>query len=362
MSNKSRRRMKMAAGAILAGAAIPIAAAGAAWADDTLTTDQTERAGQLERQGLTGAEARDVVTAEKDGTPVQVSYDGQTVVNDNQSAADAASSGQATATSGGTHDVAAAIGDGSTSKAGTDATGAPVTGDIHDRAFANGAGANASVGYDATYQGTGTVSHDTATANGDGSESIVSNAGSAAVTNDRAIANGANSFASVLSLTGGTESVLHDRAIGSNGGTAVVGDDGSSTVQVTHDDATGNNGVAIVADAGDSKATAVNTGGFTEILNNGDADVPGAFVNDATHSTARAEGMGSAAGVASSVSVDDTPTVLINNGHATDTIGPNGDTLVTASGESMRNADNFPISESPAAVAMPDHMTLPLLP
>ena len=34
MSNKSRRRIKLAAGAILAGAAIPIAAAGTAWADD----------------------------------------------------------------------------------------------------------------------------------------------------------------------------------------------------------------------------------------------------------------------------------------------------------------------------------------
>ena len=42
MSNKSRRsvkkssrRVSMAAGALLAGAAIPIAAAGSAWADDT---------------------------------------------------------------------------------------------------------------------------------------------------------------------------------------------------------------------------------------------------------------------------------------------------------------------------------------
>jgi hypothetical protein len=34
MSNKSRRRVTMAAGAVLAGAAIPIAAAGTAWADD----------------------------------------------------------------------------------------------------------------------------------------------------------------------------------------------------------------------------------------------------------------------------------------------------------------------------------------
>ena len=39
MSNKSRRRMTMAAGALLAGAAIPIAAAGTAWAEgDTSTT------------------------------------------------------------------------------------------------------------------------------------------------------------------------------------------------------------------------------------------------------------------------------------------------------------------------------------
>ena len=83
MSNKSRRRLTMAAGALLAGAAIPIAAAGTAWADDT-NTDQTETAKQLEHQGLTHAEAQAVVTAEGNGTPVQVSYDGTTVVNDNQ--------------------------------------------------------------------------------------------------------------------------------------------------------------------------------------------------------------------------------------------------------------------------------------
>jgi len=34
-ADKSRRRLSMAAGAILAGAAIPIAAAGTAWADQT---------------------------------------------------------------------------------------------------------------------------------------------------------------------------------------------------------------------------------------------------------------------------------------------------------------------------------------
>src|ERR1700742_2568739 len=34
-NNKSQRRLSMAAGALLAGAAIPLAAAGTAWADDT---------------------------------------------------------------------------------------------------------------------------------------------------------------------------------------------------------------------------------------------------------------------------------------------------------------------------------------
>jgi hypothetical protein len=355
MSNTSRRRIKLAAGAILAGAAIPIAAAGAAWADDDATGDMTQTARQLRHEGLTGSEAKAVVTAENNGTAVEVSHDGTIVVNDNNA------DGTANATSGTSHDVAAAIGDGSTGNAGADSTGAPIAADIHDRAFADGTNANAAAGDTTEFPGTGTVSHDVATATGAGSQSIISNAGTGVVDNDRAIANGENSFAGVLSLDG-TESIMHDRAIGSNGGTASLGDDGTSTVAITHDEAIGNNGVAIVVDAGDSKATAVNTGGFTDILNNGDADAPGAFVNDATHSTARAEGMGSTAGVASSVSVDGTPTVYLDHSHATDTIGAGGDTLVSASGETLSNAGNFTPPESPVAVAMPDHIMLPLLP
>ena len=98
----SRRRVAMATGALLAGAAIPIAAAGTAWADETQT------AGQLEREGLSPSEAKAVVAAEDDGTPVQVSYDGKMIVDANQGGA----SGDATAASG-TKDVAIAIGGGS---------------------------------------------------------------------------------------------------------------------------------------------------------------------------------------------------------------------------------------------------------
>ncbi len=42
MSNKSRRRLTMAAGALLAGAAIPIAAAGAAWAEGDASTTPSD--------------------------------------------------------------------------------------------------------------------------------------------------------------------------------------------------------------------------------------------------------------------------------------------------------------------------------
>jgi hypothetical protein len=105
MSNTSRRRattsrprITLAAGVFLAGAVIPIAAAGTAWADETGSQNQTETVGQLERQGLSASQAEAVVKAEKDGTPVQVSYDGTTVVNANIQGTGSAT--EATATSG----------------------------------------------------------------------------------------------------------------------------------------------------------------------------------------------------------------------------------------------------------------------
>jgi hypothetical protein len=187
MSNKSRRRVKMAAGAILAGAAIPIAAAGTAWADDSAAADPaaatTETTKQLEHQGLTHAEAQAVATAEANGTPVEVSHDSIIVVNDNQGTT---STTEATAASGfAQKENAVAIGGGSVADSGT---GSPTIGhgpvDLspgkHDTAFANGAGAEAysGAGNDDTASATGTgteayavlCDHDTSTANGDGSK------------------------------------------------------------------------------------------------------------------------------------------------------------------------------------------------
>jgi hypothetical protein len=73
--------LTVAAGAILAGAVIPMAAAASAWADG-LT--ETEDFGQLVGQGLNYYEAYEVVEAESNGLPVEVSYDGQVVVEDNE--------------------------------------------------------------------------------------------------------------------------------------------------------------------------------------------------------------------------------------------------------------------------------------
>src|SRR5271168_5056306 len=87
--NTSRRRLSMAAGALLAGAAIPIAAAGTAWADQTsdgnnvppipivaagtppvdvtpatAPADLTQSAQTLQAEGFTTAEATAIVAAE----------------------------------------------------------------------------------------------------------------------------------------------------------------------------------------------------------------------------------------------------------------------------------------------------------
>lgn len=146
MSTKSRRHMKLAAGAILAGAAIPIAAAGAAWADDTAApVDKTETQAQLEAQGLSSAQAQAVVNAENGTTPVEVSYDGKIVVEANEGGT---ASTDATASSGRHDAVSAAIGGGTDSTAhGRDALafdeGAST--DSSDAAKAHGAHATAEV-------------------------------------------------------------------------------------------------------------------------------------------------------------------------------------------------------------------------
>lgn len=176
MSNTPRRRVTMAAGALLAGAAIPIAAAAIAWAD------ATETLSQLEHQGIPKVDAQYVVNAENNGVPVQVSYDGITVVDANQGSDPATQADAETAA--GPHDVAVAIYGGSTAAAGVGNTN-------HDTAIAIGTSAGGASA------GSGYGSHDTATAIGDGSaaEAVLGNY-------DRSTVTGTGSSA----YTGGIES------------------------------------------------------------------------------------------------------------------------------------------------------------
>jgi hypothetical protein len=80
-SSCRRRQWSIGVGAVLVGAVIPIAAAASAWADG-LT--ETEDFGQLVGQGLNYYEAYEVAQAESTGLPVEVSYDGQVVVEANE--------------------------------------------------------------------------------------------------------------------------------------------------------------------------------------------------------------------------------------------------------------------------------------
>jgi hypothetical protein len=162
MSNKSRR-IKLAAGAILAGAAIPIAAAGTAWADTT------ENQQQLENQGFSSSEAQAIVNAEAPGgTAVQVSYDGKIVVDANQPGI---AGMDATATSA-RNDVSAAIGGGSDST--SHGAGAVALSDgTNDDAIAHGKDASVQI-YDdgGTGDTTATARGSRADAYADGDSSV----------------------------------------------------------------------------------------------------------------------------------------------------------------------------------------------
>jgi hypothetical protein len=271
----SRRRITMAAGALLAGAAIPIAAAGTAWADDTDTPNQTENVGQLERQGLTTDQALAVVHAERHDIAVAVSYDGTTVVDANQGG----TSGDASATTsvGSTKDVAAAIGGNS------DAT---ATGGPNDRAFATNGG-------DATVRD---ATDSKATATNGGVAAVESNGEPGTVSNDLATAHGANSQATIentfLGGSGGT--VTHDVATGSGGGDAfVLGDSASGTL--SHDTATasGSSSQAYVDNFGVSPTT---TSDAAHAYNGGEAVVTNDVTGVASHDVAIASGSGEAGG------------------------------------------------------------------
>jgi trimeric autotransporter adhesin len=231
MSNTSRRRgttsprrVTLAAGAILAGAAIiPLAAAGTAWADGTETVSQ------LEAQGLSATEAKDVAAAEMNGTPVQVSYDGETVVNANNAGT------EATATSGTGHDVAAAIGDSSSATA---------TGGTKDLAFADGTSSTASVT---------DASASKATATGTNGLVYVEGTGAPA-THDVAVGNdGADADMVNASYTTAT-------ATGANTAAQVNVSGNGPFLPVTHDRVVADGGEAFINDVSDSKATATDGG------------------------------------------------------------------------------------------------------
>jgi hypothetical protein len=244
MSNKSRRRastsrrrLTLAAGALLAGAAIPIAAAGTAWADETQTV------GQLEHEGLSASEAKAVYNAEqpaataKDptgGTPVQVSYDGTTVVNaNNPSAAATADSGT------GPHDVAAAIGGGSNAY--------DAEGDAHDVAFANGGG----------HAVINDASDSNATATGGSTAYIDANGLPArGETHDRVVADGFQSYAYLNNAS-------DSKATATDGGTAYINLKVDSASVDTRD--------VVSASGAGSGADIYEASGSSNVVNNGNS-------------------------------------------------------------------------------------------
>ena len=136
MSHKSRRRLTLAAGAIVAGAAIPIAAAGIAWADDSLTS----------------------LVAVGDSQPMELSFDGQVVID--------TCGNECTAISGTDNDLAIAYGDGSYAEA-IDGQGDKATASDGGVALA-GTGNDdtaSATGYD-SYAAAGVGNGDNATADG----------------------------------------------------------------------------------------------------------------------------------------------------------------------------------------------------
>jgi hypothetical protein len=287
----SRHRVTLAAGAILAGAVIPIAAAGTAWADETETVSQ------LEHQGLSASEAKAVFNAEqptatfKDptgGTAVEVSYQGNLVV-------DANNTGTTTAESGATKDVAVAIGADSIAAAGAGADGVSLNGN-DDKAFANGVGATAQSGAGNTDTASATGkdsnafaaigSHDSSTANGLGAEassggSTITSGGITTIDTlgdyDKAIANGAGNIAFAGSSTPVTSS--HDTATvtGTNSfAQAVEGSDDTAKI------VNGNSSSAQagdVAEADTSGTTAFNDDHATVIVGH-DGTGGGAFATE----------------------------------------------------------------------------------
>jgi hypothetical protein len=309
----SRRRVAVAAGALLAGAAIPIAAAGTAWADETSDTSgntgpaipiaasaaadaaspdatvpeaaptKMQSVAELVKEGLTTPQATAVFNAEQPGgTAVEVSFKGKIVVEANQggtAGTDAIAKAAATAT-------AAAIGGGSTSDASGKTAVAFIDGatprDNSDHATARGTHAQAFVD-DAT--------DSKATTSNGGVAVVLNNGGGGTLSKDTATATGAGSFASVNGLGGAN--VTDDTADASKGGQAKVQNFGADSGTISNDEAKADGAKSTAAvtdnlgsqDVQRDKVTA--TGGGSASITNTNA--VGGTVSDDTATAAKGE-------------------------------------------------------------------------
>jgi trimeric autotransporter adhesin len=306
-ATNSRRRLALAAGAILAGAAIPFAAAGTAWADDTTTQttpDKTETLTQLEHQGLDATNAGLVTAAESSGEAVEVSYNGKIVVDDNNTGGTASTDAAAKSAA---KDVAAAIGGGTTS----------------------------------TASGTGAV------AVADGADTT-GNADSAKASGFGAIAISWDDLNTKVSATG-TDAYAHDYL--SNGdtftakGTAseVYGEE-NTNVTLT---ANGTTTEAYGVNSNGSTATATNTGPYS--WSNPQGYYGFAEVENADNSKANASGMGSVAWV-NGYSTYESTGENISGSNAVDNNGTT--TIVTASGINSTNGNVV----HPEVTSLPVHV------
>jgi hypothetical protein len=307
MSNKSRRRFKLATGAILAGAAIPIAAAGTAWADPT------ETQAQLEAQGLSSTEAAAVVSAENGTTtPVEVSFDGKVVVEANEGTG---SADEATASSGRHDAVSASIGGGTDSSAkGKDALAfdeGTTTDSNSDKATAHGHGAMASI-YDAS----------TSTATADGTRATAE--AEDGTTGATVSAHGTDAGAVNIDSTGSTTTANGTAAEAES----YYGTDATVSAKGTDAEAAG-----FATDGSTATATGTGTQAVVE------------YTDD---STATAKGTGSGASIeGTSTSTVSDSTNLTNNGQSY--------TLTT----SDTNWVNGAPTDSPADISAALHVPLP---
>ncbi|WP_375485464.1 beta strand repeat-containing protein [uncultured Mycobacterium sp.] len=240
MSNKSRRRRVMAVGTFLAGAAIPIAAAGTAWAD------------------------------------IEVSYDGHTVIN-------TFPTGDNPAVSGTNNDLAVYSGPAAD---GTTVNAKDNVGDTNDVAYASNSNTSQPVS-NATITN---AQNSTATATNGGNAQVTGNTVGGVTTNDAATANGPGATAGVVNTSTGT--AAFDKASADSGTSSTptaAAVDNIGTGKVTFDSASataGSNGqTTVAAVAGENSgnttldAAKASNGGLAIIANGGTSDMTGDTAN-----------------------------------------------------------------------------------